>query len=77
MEKYYTYSSFHKDLIDKSGKCYCFYCKSGFSPNDITTDIDNHQTALCLMCEVDTVLPNSIKEEINQELIDSLNECWF
>lgn len=78
MEKLHTYCSNNKDLIIKSNKCYCFHCCKAFSKEEIKEYIDeNNDTALCPYCDIDSILPDTIAEELNDKLIDEMNKYWF
>ena len=39
--------------------------------------IDNEDTALCPYCGVDAIIPDSIDEKIDEELIEDMNKYWF
>lgn len=77
IEKLHSYSSHNKDLISKASKCYCFYCKHAFDSNEINNYIDDGQTALCPNCDIDSIIPDSIDEKINESIIDEMNKYWF
>lgn len=77
MEKLQAYSSHNKDLIIESNKCYCYYCLSTFNKEDIIEYIDNDKTALCPHCKVDTVLPDSIDDEITKTTLKDMHDYWF
>ena len=52
MEILHAYSSRNKELIQKSNKCYCFYCKNEINPSEITNylkeDIKNDKGQSCM-----------------------------
>ena len=77
LKKLHAYSSHNKDLIDTADKCYCFYCKSCMKKSDIKDYIDNGQTALCPKCEIDAIIPDSIEDTVNEQIISEMNEYWF
>ncbi len=76
-EKLHSYCSHNKVLIEKSTICYCIHCKKEISPSKISKYIDNNQTALCPYCGIDSVIPNNINEELNNEIIEMMNKYWF
>lgn len=77
LNKLHAYSSHNKKLIDASEKCHCFYCKSTFVKNEITKYTDNGETALCPKCNIDSILPDSIDEIIDENVILEMNEYWY
>ena len=76
-KKLHAYSSYNKDLIKTADKCYCFYCKSIIAKDDIKNYADNGQTALCPKCEIDAIIPDSIEDTVDQQIISEMNEYWF
>ena len=60
-----------------SNKCYCFYCKKEMEAKEINKYIDNDSTALCPYCGIDSIIPDSIDENINPSTIDEMNKYWF
>ncbi|MCH5180839.1 MAG: hypothetical protein J1F32_06475 [Erysipelotrichales bacterium] len=77
LEKLHAYSSNNKELIDRSNKCYCFHCKSELDSKDVHDYIDEGKTALCPKCGIDSIIPDSIDEEINEIIIVEMNNYWF
>ena len=77
LNKLYAYSSHNKSLVDMSEKCYCFYCKGTFMRSEITKYTDNGETALCPKCNTASILPDSIDEAINENIISEMNEYWY
>lgn len=60
LEAAHKHSIFNKKEILKSDLCCCFYCLKNFKSNEIAewTDTDNSkdETALCPLCEIDSVI---------------------
>ena len=77
MERLHTYSTHNRELIEASDRCYCFYCKSVMDSRDVKDYIDNGQTALCPKCDIDSIIPDGIEEDVNEEIIDEMNQYWF
>lgn len=77
LKKLHAYSYNNKEKIMHSGKCYCFYCKKEMEAKEINKYIDNDSTALCPYCEIDSIIPDSIDENINSSIIDEMNKYWF
>ena len=76
-KKLHAYSSHNKKLIDIADKCYCFYCKSSMEQSEIQNYIDDGQTALCPKCEIDAIIPDSIDDTVDEQIISEMNEYWF
>lgn len=77
IEKTHAYCKNNKELIIKANKCYCFHCKKIMESNEVVSFIDNKDTALCPYCGVDAIIPDSIDEKIDEELIEDMNKYWF
>lgn len=77
MEKLHAYSSHNKELIKSSNNCYCFYCKSTILSSDINDYIDEGNTALCPNCGIDSIIPDSVNEVIDEQVLDDMNKYWF
>lgn len=78
LEKLHTYCSNNKELITFSNKCYCFYCNKVFSSNEIKEYIGEYlDTALCPNCNINSIIPDAIDEELNENIIKNMNKYWF
>lgn len=77
LEKVHAFSTNNKRLIEKSDKCFCFYCKKTMDSNEITRFLDNDNTALCPHCGVDAIIPDCIDVDIDETLINDMNNYWF
>ena len=77
LKKLYAYSSNNKDMIAISDKCYCFYCRESFESGEVTDFSDGGKSALCPRCGIDSVIPDSIDEDIDENVISKMNEYWF
>ena len=77
LKKLHTYSTHNKSMVEKSDKCYCFHCQKSFDKNEITDYTDNGKTAICPHCGIDSVLPDSIDEDIDEKIISEMNKYWF
>ena len=68
----------HRALVERSKTVGCFYCRSTFAPEDIKEWIDKEQTALCPLCGIDSVLPDSVELSDNwSRLLDAMHDYWF
>lgn len=77
LQRLHTYATHNRELIETSDKCYCFYCKSIIDSSEIKDYIDNGQTALCPKCGIDSIIPDGIEEDVNEEIVDEMNQYWF
>ena len=81
LKRLHKYCRNNCDLIRKSYKCYCFFCKSVFEVNDYFESnmryIDEGQNALCPNCSMDTLLPDAIDIKITKDVIDDLVDYLF
>jgi len=71
-------SSRHREYIELSHKCACFYCLKTFQKDEIVQWVDNNgQTALCPYCNIDAVLGDYIPFELTDEFLKEMNVRWF
>lgn len=81
MERLHRYCSFNVELVKKSAKCHCFYCKSSFDASETLKEgaeiLDDGQTVVCPICGIDSVLPDAIREPINEEVLGEMHNYWF
>lgn len=77
LKRLHAYSSHNKSLIDTSQKCYCFYCKTVMDSREIKKYTDDGQTAICPECGMDSIIPDSIGETIDETVISEMNDYWF
>lgn len=66
----------HSD-IEAAKQCGCFYCLNIFPSNEIREWVDDHQTALCPRCSVDSVVPESPEVTLTPELLKEVHEDRF
>lgn len=67
-------SSYHREDLEASKVCGCFFCLNLFSPKDIEEWIDKEQTALCPHCGIDSVLSD---QYIDEETLVQMRNMWF
>jgi hypothetical protein len=77
----------HRERIERSVQCGCFYCLATFSPAEITdwVDLPNGEederrgvTALCPHCGIDAVLPDNVPgAPLSAELLETMKKHWF
>jgi hypothetical protein len=74
--------SCHREAIESSTTCGCFYCLAIFSPAEITTwhqetRRGSGETAMCPNCNIDTVLGSASGFPITPEFLQRMRDCWF
>jgi hypothetical protein len=70
----------HREQIEKSKLCACFYCRKTFSPTQIDEWIDEPnggQTALCPFCGIDSVLGDASGYKFTHEFLAAMQKRWF
>jgi len=72
----HDHSSHHKEEIESSKKCGCFYCLKTFSPNEIEDWVDGGETALCPYCRIDSVI-GDVWFPITKGFLSEMYERWF
>jgi hypothetical protein len=75
-------SSLHREELQHSDICGCFYCCSEFEPRDIHEWVDEcdkgvGQTALCPRCGVDSVIGSASGYPITQDFLARMRAYWF
>ncbi len=76
-EKLHAYSLHNRDMVLRSKKCYCFFCREAFESGDIEDFVDDGQTALCPRCRISAIIPDCVEEEIDGQTVSDMNEYWF
>ena len=74
---YHEYSFNNKKLIEKSDLCGCFYCLKIFKKEEITSYLENEDTALCPNCEIDSVIPDTKEFKVTKEFLYKMHKYWF
>mgnify|MGYP003454409053 FL=1 len=78
------FSSRHRQQIENSAACGCFYCLRIFSPQDITqwweesknSDLES-ATAVCPHCGIDAVIGSASGYPITQAFLEKMKGQWF
>lgn len=78
----HQYSSGHRQQIEASELCGCFYCLATFPPAVIEEWIDEvdertGQTALCPRCGIDSVIGSKAGFPLTKEFLTSMQKHWF
>ncbi|MCZ8537225.1 cytoplasmic protein [Paenisporosarcina quisquiliarum] len=67
----------HRNELEDSQLCGCFYCLQTFPPSKIEEWVDNEQTALCPECGIDSVIGDKSNYPITKEFLQGMNKIWF
>ncbi len=87
LEQIHKASSRHRERLERSTTCGCFYCLATYDPAEIKDWIDGPKsgeelnqgvTALCARCGIDSVLPDDIPgAALTPELLKAMHAYWF
>jgi hypothetical protein len=77
LESIHRFSHRHRPLVEQSKSAGCFHCGATFAPADVTTWIDDGETACCPKCGLDAVLPSAAPVFIDTHLLAALQKYWF
>ena len=77
--KAHTFSSCHRDALEKDKLCGCFYCLEIFSPTLITEWVNDKSgdTAICPYCNIDSIIGQSSGFPITKEFLLGMHHTWF
>jgi hypothetical protein len=74
-------SSSHRDEVETSEVCGCFYCLTIFSPTEITEWVDEVNgigtTAICPHCGIDSVIGSRSGFPIKRDFLKDMQRHWF
>lgn len=78
----HTHATEHREEIEASDLCGCFYCLSTFDPTEIKawTDTDDAgvgQCALCPRCGIDSIIGSESGFPITQRFLQQMKGHWF
>jgi hypothetical protein len=79
----HRHCSIHRDEINTSAICGCFYCLEIFPPQDIIEWLNDRihgldgQTALCPQCGIDSVIGAASGYPISREFLQAMRSRWF
>ena len=77
MKELHRASNDNRPELEKYPHAWCFYCCRKFESKKIKEWIDKKQTALCPHCGVDSVLSQTEKVVLNEEIINDMHSFWF
>lgn len=68
----------NRDALQQSKICGCFYCRTIYSPNEITEWLrEGNGTAFCPHCGIDSVIGDASGYPITKEFLEEMYEYWF
>ncbi len=77
----HKHSSNHREEIERSELCGCFYCLSVFPSSDTTEWIDKidgvASTVLCPSCGIDSVIGSASGYPITKGFLKTMHQHWF
>lgn len=85
----HTHSANHRQEIESSTLCGCFYCLSTFKPSAVEEwidwpegtpedlDLSAGTTALCPKCGIDSVIGSSSGYPIDTVFLSAMHRRWF
>lgn len=77
LELAHRHSAHHREAIEKSILCGCFFCIRTFLPIEITDWVDDDDTALCPYCGIDAVLGSECGYFIDDDFLQRMQARWF
>lgn len=85
LKQIHSECGWHEKAILNSELCGCFNCLSQFPPSQITDWIEESpdcprgagKTAMCPNCDIDTVLPDSVKGGLSEELLELMQKEYL
>ena len=78
----HAHSLSHRNELESSDLCGCFYCLRIYIPNEIVEWIDEDatgigRTALCPNCGIDSVIGSASGFPITEEFLKKMRDHWF
>jgi hypothetical protein len=77
MEGAHQHSRRHRQEIERSQLCGCFYCGAQFPPGRIERWLDDNDTAVCPECGIDSVIGSASGFPISNEFLQEMRRYWF
>ena len=70
--------SFHnRESIRSSSRCGCFFCRKTFAATDISSFVDDENTALCPKCGINSVIGDASGASLTETFLSQINKHWF
>ena len=73
----HKYSIHNKKYLLQDSKCGCFFCLEIFDPKEITSWIDQEDTAMCPYCDIDSIIGESTGFPITENFLKKMQNYWF
>ncbi len=67
----------HREEIESSTLCGCFYCQRIFKPEEISEWIADGTCAMCPKCEIDAVIGDASGYPVTKKFLKEMNYYWF
>ncbi len=77
LRKAHEHSSNHRQELEASDLCGCFFCLEIYPPSKIEDWVDEETTALCPYCNVDSVIGSASSYPIAREFLEAMRNLWF
>lgn len=78
LEAAHGHSSNHPAELERSSICGCFYCRRTFPTAEVADWVDDHNTALCPRCGIDSVIGSASNYPVGESaFLDAMNKLWF
>lgn len=80
LERVHKHSFCNKEELLKAKKCGCFYCERIYETKKIVEwlkEDNGDYTAFCPYCHIDSVIAESDKYELNEELLKDMYDYWM
>lgn len=69
-------SSGHREELNKSRVCGCFYCLETFPPSEISDGLGD--TARCPRCSIDSVIGSASEWPVDDpDFLKAMHRVWF
>lgn len=72
-----VHASRHREEIQASTRCACYFCFHTFANTTIKAWIDTEQTALCPKCGVDSVIGSASKHRLDEKFLRQMHTHVF
>ena len=67
----------HREQLESSELCGCFYCLNIYPQSEINTWIDNDSTAICPYCSIDSIIGSAFGHPITKVFLSDMCKYWF
>ena len=81
LEALHSLTTRHRQIVETTDLCGCFYCLKMFPPITISDWVDEQNslgtTALCPYCGIDSVIPQQPAHPLSADLLAAMHAYWF